>query len=110
MFGGELQHAFGEVDADYTRGAALGQRNGVVTRPASDVEYTLAFDRIAALNRLLEAQPHALAEETIDDAINRPILIAVDCVEVVGVLVEEGLRAIRRHEYLPVGDNCSGRS
>ena len=106
----ELQHAFGEVDSDDASSAPLGKGNRVVPRPASDIEHTLAFDWIAALNGLLEAQPHALAEETIDDAIDQPILIAVDCVEVVGVLVEEGLRAIKRHEYLPVGDNCLGRS
>ena len=106
MFGGKLQHALGKVDADDTRSAALGKGDGVMARAASDVEYTLALDWIAARYRLLEAQPHALAEETIDDAVERPILIAVDGVEVVGVLVEEGLSAIKRHEYLPVGDNC----
>ena len=77
-----------------------------MARSAAHVEYALALYRFAALDGFLITQAHALAEEAIDNAIDDTILVAINRVEVVGVLVKESLGTIRRHENLPIGGNC----
>ena len=71
--------------------------DGIVPRPAAYVEDALALHRLAAFNGLLVAQAHALAEELVDEAVEDSVLVAVDGVEVVGILMEERLGTVRRH-------------
>ena len=39
MFGRDMQHAFGEIDAQHARRAPLRQGNRVVAGPAADIQH-----------------------------------------------------------------------
>src|SRR5262249_59254407 len=91
-----------EAGPGTARRPRLREAHAVVAGTAADVEHAHPIDRHAALERLLVAQPHALAEHLVDEALQRAARVPVQGVEVDGVALEEALGAADGHEGAPI--------
>jgi hypothetical protein len=73
-----------------------------MTRSAADVDDAAAVDRLATGKRLFIAHHHCAAEQPIDDAFERAVIVAVDRIEIDGVVVKKLGRATV-HGMVPAG-------
>jgi hypothetical protein len=93
VFARDLEHAGGEIQAQDLFGAGTRQRDAVVAG-AADVDDAAAFDGVTARQRFFVADEHCAAKQPIGNAVERPVVIAVDGIEIDRIAIEELRRTL----------------
>ena len=89
-----FEHTGGEIEPEDFVGALACERDAVVARPAADIDHAAAGGRLAAGDRLLITHQHGMTKQPVGDAFQRPVVVAVDRIEIDRITVEKLRRAV----------------